>query len=98
METAPKISDIKILINERPKENEDILAYANIVYGDIKLCGIAVRKNEDGSLRLCYPSKKKGDKQFWHYYPISVEANNELISEVEHKLRTVIGNADNRTK
>jgi len=88
-----KISEISI---DLVKPKDGLVAFASLVIEDaIYLGNIGVIKRlEEESYRLVYPTRKVGDKSFNIYYPINKEAGKKIEKAVTKRLKEVLKKND----
>jgi DNA-binding cell septation regulator SpoVG len=88
-----KISEISI---DLVKPKDGLVAFASLVIEDaIYLGNIGVIKRlEEESYRLVYPTRKVGEKNFNIYYPINKESGQVIEKAVNKRLKEVLKKDD----
>lgn len=88
-----KISEISI---DLVKPKDGLVAFASLVIEDaIYLGNIGVIKRlEEESYRLVYPTRKVGEKNFNIYYPINKESGLKIEKAVNNRLKEVLKEDD----
>jgi len=93
-----KISEVNI---ELVRPQDGLIAFASLVIDEsiyLGSIGVMKRINED-SYRLLYPTRKVGDKSFNLYYPITKDVGQIIEEKVAKKLKEVLNknNGHNNT-
>lgn len=88
-----KISEISI---DLVKPRDGLIGFASLVIEEsIYLGNIGIIKRlEDDSFRLTYPTRKVGEKDFNIYYPINKEAGKDIEKAVNKRLKEVLKKND----
>ena len=88
-----KISEISI---DLVKPKNGLVAFASLVIEDaIYLGNIGVIKRlDDDTYRLTYPTRKVGEKNFNIYYPINKESGQKIEKAVNKRLKEVLKKDD----
>lgn len=89
--TVLNISEINI---ELVKPQNGLIGFASFVLNNsIYMGGIGIlRRLNDDSYRMVYPSRKVGEKNFNVYYPISKKAGARIEKAISDKLKDVLKN------
>jgi DNA-binding cell septation regulator SpoVG len=88
-----KISEITI---DLVKPKEGLIGFASLVIEEsiyLGNIGIVKRLDED-TFRLTYPTRKVGDKSFNIYYPINKESGKKIEKAVTKRLKEVLKKND----
>lgn len=88
-----KISEISI---DLVKQKDGLIGFASLVIEEgiyLGNIGIVKRLDED-TFRLTYPTRKVGDKSFNIYYPINKEAGKKIEKAVTKRLKEVLKKDD----
>jgi stage V sporulation protein G len=88
-----KISEISI---DLVKQKDGLIGFASLVIEEsiyLGNIGIVKRLDED-TFRLTYPTRKVGDKSFNIYYPINKEAGKKIEKAVTKRLKEVLKKND----
>ena len=88
-----KISEISI---DLVKQRDGLIGFASLVIEEsiyLGNIGIVKRLDED-TFRLTYPTRKVGDKSFNIYYPINKEAGKKIEKAVTKRLKEVLKKND----
>ena len=88
-----KISEISI---DLVKPKDGLIGFASLVIEEsiyLGNIGIVKRLDED-TFRLTYPTRKIGDKSFNIYYPINKEAGKKIEKAVTKRLKEVLKKND----
>jgi DNA-binding cell septation regulator SpoVG len=65
-----------------------LLAFGSCVLNNLCLTSIAIHQRKDGKgIRIVYPARKVGDKNFNYFYPIKAELNNALTEAFDKKIK-----------
>ena len=88
-----EISEISI---DLVKPKDGLIGFASLVIeGSIYLGNIGIIKRlEDDSFRLTYPTRKVGEKSFNIYYPINQETGKIIEKAVNKRLKEVLKKND----
>ena len=88
-----KISEISI---DLVKPKDGLIAFASLVLEEgIYLGNIGVMKRiDEDSYRLVYPTRKVGEKSFNIYYPINQETGKKIEKAVTKRLKEVLKKDD----
>lgn len=88
-----KISEISI---ELVKPKDGLIGFASFVLEEgLYLGNIGIMKRvEDNSYRLVYPTRKVGDKSFNIYYPINKETGKKIEKAIAKRLKEVLKKND----
>lgn len=80
------------------KPRDGLVAFANIVFDNYLFLGsIAVHQKLDGSgLRLTYPTKKVGGRDFHIFHPISKATSKAIEEAIFAKFKNVMTKSDDR--
>lgn len=88
-----KISEISI---DLVKPKDGLIGFASLVIEEsiyLGNIGIVKRLDED-TFRLTYPTRKIGDKSFNIYYPINKEAGKKIEKAITKRLKEVLKKND----
>ena len=77
------VSDVKITISD---QNNGIIGFATaVLHNSFFIGSIAIWKNEDGLIRITYPTKGAKQKEIFH--PLLKELHQEILDKVIASLK-----------
>lgn len=88
-----RVSEVKLRLLK--KRERGLLGWASCVINESFLLNdIAVRQSREGKFILSFPARRKQDRTFYHYHPISREATQILTEAIIKEIRAVKGTSD----